>query len=232
MFGQVARVQRGRGRGKPRVEVRIPQHGHAARSDESCVLHSAHDVPTGGGSEVDAHRSGLELGHHVGRDEGRCLLARDERCGNHDVDLLALLREHAIGRRVPLSRHLLGVSSRAFATLLEVHLQELGAHRLPSRGHRRAVRGHRREVRGEVSRERSELSEVLSGHPRQSEVIRGHQRSSEVREVLSGHPRQPEVIRGHQRSAQWPEALKAWSEALRGPLSVHHSAQHAPAPAP
>jgi hypothetical protein len=76
---------------------------------------------------------------------------------------------------VPLSRHLLGVSSRAFATLLEVHLQELGAHRLPSRG-------HRREVRGEVSRERSE---VIGERSEERSVER-----SEVREVLSGHPRQ------------------------------------------
>jgi hypothetical protein len=47
---------------------------------------------------------------------------------------------------------------------------------------------------------------------------------------IRGNYRQSEVIRGHQRHSK---ALEAWSEALRGPLSsAHHSAQHAPAPAP
>lgn len=192
MFGQVTRVQRGRGRRKPRVEVCVPQHGHAARSDESLVLHSAHDVPAGGGREVDAHRTGLELGHHVGRDEGRCLLARDECCGNHDVDLLALLREHSIGRRVPLRGHLLGVPSRALATLLEVHLKELGAHRLSSRGQRREVRGGRSEERGE----------------RSSAAIRGNQKSSEVSAVARGTR---SMARGTQRTTQRPPRTCACS---------------------
>mmetsp|Transcript_46358 Transcript_46358/g.121648 ORF Transcript_46358/g.121648 Transcript_46358/m.121648 type:complete len:809 (+) Transcript_46358:937-3363(+) len=123
-------VQRRRRRREARVEVGVAEEGDAILGDVLLVLDRARDVATRLRRQVDAHGAGLELCDHVGVDERRRLLAGDERRGDDDVDLLALLGEHLVGGGVPLSRHLLGVPARALAALLKVDLEELGAHRL------------------------------------------------------------------------------------------------------
>jgi len=74
----------------------------------------------------------------------------------------------------------------------------------------RMLARHLRERSRERSLERVELWGDISGHPRPSAAIRGHQPSSVG--AISGHPRPSAAIRGHQPSAvisghQWPSEV-------------------------
>ena len=122
---QIARRRR-----QPRREIRITDDLDPVARRDDLIRPSLLGVAAIGRGQIDHDAAGLHDVQHVLIDQDGRLPTGDQRRGDDDVDVAGLLQHEAGLGRLELVGHLLGVSAGAGAVLLDVDLEESGAHGL------------------------------------------------------------------------------------------------------
>ena len=116
---------------EPARQIRVADNGNTVAND-NLICFGQFAISALFSGEIDNNAAILHRAHHVGRDQTRCRLARDQRRRNDDVDFLRLFGEQCHLGLDEFCAHGLGIAAFAGAVLIviEIEHQELGVHAL------------------------------------------------------------------------------------------------------